>query len=79
MLSPPPLQLHKYEEALEVANSRRLDEDRIDSMSQRYFQVLLDTHQDERAAALKEKEGDYDQVCNDNACNDTTCNGLLRW
>lgn len=48
--------LHQYEEALALGRAHRLPEDRLEGMAQEYFRLLLDTKQEERAAALKEKE-----------------------
>lgn len=48
--------LHQYEEALALGRAHRLPEERLEGMAQEYFRLLLDTKQEERAAALKEKE-----------------------
>lgn len=48
--------LHQYEEALTLGRAHRLPEERLESMAQDYFRLLVDTKQEERAAALKEKE-----------------------
>ncbi len=48
--------LHQYEEALSLGRAHRLPEERLEGMAQEYFRLLLDTKQEERAAALKEKE-----------------------
>lgn len=48
--------LHQYEEALALGRAHRLPEERLEGMAQEYFRRLLDTKQEERAAALKEKE-----------------------
>lgn len=48
--------LQQYEEALSLARSHRLPEERMEEMSREYFRLLLDTKQEERAAALKENE-----------------------
>lgn len=48
--------LHQYEEALALGRAHRLPEERLEGMAQDYFRLLLDTKQEERAAALKEKE-----------------------
>ncbi|CAN0588158.1 unnamed protein product, partial [Ectocarpus sp. 12 AP-2014] len=54
--------LHQYEEALTLGRAHRLPEERLEGMAQDYFRLLVDTKQEERAAALKEKEGDYEQA-----------------
>ena len=48
--------LQQYEEALSLARAHRLPEERIEGMAREYFRLLVDTKQEERAAALKEKE-----------------------
>lgn len=48
--------LHQYEEALALGRAHRLPEERLEGMAQEYFRLLVDTKQEERAAALKEKE-----------------------
>ena len=48
--------LQQYEEALSLGRAHRLPEDRVEGMAREYFRLLVDTKQEERAAALKEKE-----------------------
>lgn len=48
--------LHQYEEALSLGKAHRLPDERVESMGHEYFKLLVDTKQEERAAALKEKE-----------------------
>ncbi|CAM9483417.1 unnamed protein product, partial [Phaeothamnion confervicola] len=55
-------QLQRYEEAVALARARRLPPEETEALNRRYFQVLLDTAQEQRAATLKEKEGDYEQA-----------------
>lgn len=54
--------LFKHEEAIRVAEQNR-HPDTVE-MRQTYFQYLLDTNQEERAAALKVREGDFMQAIN---------------
>lgn len=54
--------LLQYEDAMSLAKARRLPDEEVSAMSQRYFKLLLDTKQEERAAFLKEREGDYEQA-----------------
>lgn len=54
--------LFKHDEAIRVAEQSRLPE--ASEMRQAYFQYLLDTNQEEQAAALKEREGDFIQSVN---------------
>jgi intraflagellar transport protein 172 len=49
-------QLHRYDTAIAVAESH--GKPGADSMRHQYFQYLVDSGQEERAAALKEHEGD---------------------
>ncbi|CAN0537923.1 unnamed protein product, partial [Laminaria digitata] len=48
--------LQQYEEALSLGRAHRLPEERVEGMAREYFRLLVDTKQEERAAALKEKE-----------------------
>ena len=48
--------LQQYEEALSLGRAHRLPEERVEEMAREYFRLLVDTKQEERAAALKEKE-----------------------
>ena len=48
--------LQQYEQALSLARAYRLPAEKVESMAQEYFRILVDTKQEERAAALKEKE-----------------------
>lgn len=48
--------LQQYEEALTLGKNHRLPEERLETMAQDYFRLLMDTKQEERAAALKERE-----------------------
>lgn len=57
--------LHQYEEALALGRAHRLPDERMETMAQEYFRLLLDTKQEERAAALKEKEVG---LCPSNVC-----------
>jgi intraflagellar transport protein 172 len=52
--------LHQYEEAIALAKSRHMPQSELESMTTRCFQLLLGTNQNERAAALKEREGDFE-------------------
>jgi len=54
--------LLKHDAAIRVAEQNRHPEAR--EMRQKYFQYLLDTNQEERAASLKEREGDFIQAIN---------------
>lgn len=54
--------LSKHDEAIRVAEQSRLPE--AYEMRQAYFQYLVETNQEEQAAALKEREGDYIQSVN---------------
>jgi len=54
--------LFKHEEAIRVAEQNR-HPDTVE-MRQAYFQYLLETNQEERAAALKVREGDFMQAIN---------------
>merc|ERR1711871_1144903 len=54
--------LSKYSDAIRVAEQTRHPE--AAEMRGAYFQYLLETSQEEAAAALKEKEGDYIQAIN---------------
>jgi intraflagellar transport protein 172 len=53
---------HKHEEAIRVAEQSKHPD--VIEMRQAYFQLLLDTNQDERAAALKIRECDFIQGIN---------------
>lgn len=48
--------LHQYEEALALGRAHRLPDERLEEMAREYFKLLVDTKQEERAAALKERE-----------------------
>lgn len=48
--------LQQYEEAISIARAHRFPEQRVKAMAHEYLQLLVDTKQEERAAALKEKE-----------------------
>lgn len=48
--------LQQYEEALALGRAHRLPEEKMEAMAREYFQLLVETKQEERAAALKEKE-----------------------
>lgn len=48
--------LQQYEEALSLGREHRLPKERVENMAHEYFRLLVDTKQEERAAALKEKE-----------------------
>jgi len=52
--------LFKYDEAIRVAENAKHPE--AIEMRQAYFQYLLDSNQEEQAAALKEQECDFDQA-----------------
>jgi len=52
--------LHQFDEAIAVAETRQHPD--AARMREDYFQHLLDTRQEERAAALKEAEGDYERA-----------------
>eukprot|EP00605_Chrysophyceae_sp_TOSAG23-4_P002142 GSChrysophyteH1.ASY1.ANO1.2369.1 assembled CDS len=54
--------LFKHDEAIRVAEQSRHPE--ATEMRRAHFQYLLDTSQDEQAAALKENEGDYVEAIN---------------
>ena len=54
--------LFKHDQAIRVAEQSRLPE--AIEMRQAYFQYLLDTNQEEQAAALKERESDFIQSIN---------------
>lgn len=54
--------LHKHDAAIRVAEQNHHPE--ASEMRQSYFQYLLDSNQEERAAALKEREGDFIQAIN---------------
>lgn len=54
--------LYKHDAAIRVAEQTRHPE--AIEMRQAYFQYLLDTNQEERAAALKERECDFIQAIN---------------
>ena len=54
--------LFKHDAAIRVAEQNRHSS--AITMRQEYFQYLLDTNQEERAAQLKEKEGDFMQAIN---------------
>ena len=49
--------LHRWDEAIEVAESRGLPE--AGEMRRQYFKYLQDSGQEDKAAALKEREGDH--------------------
>lgn len=53
---------NKYDEAIRVAEQNR--HPKAAEMRQSYFQRLLDTNQEEQAALLKEREGDFMQAIN---------------
>ncbi|CAM9942687.1 unnamed protein product, partial [Choristocarpus tenellus] len=46
----------QYEEALSLAKKYHIPDEDFEDMTSRYFKLLLDTKQEERAAILKEKE-----------------------
>ncbi|CAN0431768.1 unnamed protein product, partial [Discosporangium mesarthrocarpum] len=48
--------LQEFEEALSLARAHRLPEEEVEAMGDKYFQHLVNTKQEERAAILKEKE-----------------------
>jgi intraflagellar transport protein 172 len=50
-------QLHRWDQAIEVADVQQHPE--AEEMRKNYFQYLLDSGQEERAAALKDQEGDH--------------------
>jgi len=52
--------LHQFEDAIRVAESRRHPDAK--QMRGEIFQLMLDSRQEERAAALKEDEGDFTQA-----------------
>jgi intraflagellar transport protein 172 len=54
--------LFKHDEAIRVAEQARHAD--VVEMRETYFQHLLDTNQEERAAALKSREGDFMQAIN---------------
>lgn len=49
--------LHRWEDTISVAESRGHPE--TENLKRSFYQYLLDTRQEERAAELKEKQGDY--------------------
>ena len=54
--------MHKWDEALRVADMR--NHPQRDEMRNQYFQYLLESGQEERAAQLKEREGDFQTAIN---------------
>ena len=55
-------ELHKWDKAIKVAESRNHPE--LANLKKTYYQWLIDTNQEERAAELKEKEGDHISAVN---------------
>jgi intraflagellar transport protein 172 len=51
--------LHRYEDAIAVAATRSYSRGEVDAMKEDFFRRLLETGQEERAAAMKEAEGNY--------------------
>jgi intraflagellar transport protein 172 len=50
-------ELHKWDESISVAEMRNLPE--VQTLRRNYMQWLIQSNQEEKAAQLKEKEGDY--------------------
>jgi intraflagellar transport protein 172 len=54
--------LHRFEDAIAVAGTRAYTKAEVDSMKGDYYRRMLETGQEERAAAMKENEGQYTQA-----------------
>ena len=50
-------EVHKWDDSIRIAEKRR--HPNVKEIKADYFQWLMDTHQEEKAAAVKENEGDY--------------------
>jgi intraflagellar transport protein 172 len=55
-------EMHKWDQSIRVAEQRNHPE--LDNLKRNYFQWLIESGQEERAAELKEEDGDYVSAIN---------------
>lgn len=53
-------QLHKWAETINIAEKKKHPD--VAELKAKYFEWLLETNQEEKAAEVKEVEGDYNQA-----------------
>ena len=55
-------ELHKWDELITIAEKRK--HPKLNDYKSNYFQWLLSSNQEEKAAEVKEKDGDYKEAIN---------------